>query len=962
MEDHLLSIDNILSKYNLKKPKKTCKVALNSNSKNNGRKEAPNKIFPDRDHSLIYLICCGIFDPVKILSFVSVTFILIIYLINKEERKQLLLFLFTLIIIIISTFIEIYCESNINQFYKRKEIEYNTRVIVNDHIYQIENEFVKKGDIIVLKRGDIVPADSILISTNNLYIQRSAISDDKSLIMKSHTKRSIVFENSSNVVLAGDKIISGRGRAVVVRVGKETKIDEVYKKTIQMKNLESLLYTEINLFFIFSMAIALLLALILVLLSIITGSDVVKIIDVIFSICLALIPECIPPTVKFMLFSACLKLEKKGITIRDVGVIEKLGLITMVCADKNAFISPESLFVSKIYNGNKIFDIDLVFEDEDAEALSFFRDICYITSLISANKLKLHQKKYHTSLGVLSQIFSRYFISINRMSTKIRDIEIHNLDGTLVDDLDFKTVYITGPVESVLKFCTRIKLNGQIQKLTSEKRNKILYLYSQTKNSFNDLIALAYRSFSKNEKRIKIEGSIFLCIYFLEELVSFDTTLVTNILKSAHIGFSLVSDISKESQLETSKNIVGIDNKDSDHPKFLTSFELYSSNLHFRSNFLNSENFIVFQSNSEDKKRIIKDLKELNHIVCFIGTDLGDCQAMSEADVSICFENSGVICKEACSIVIKSESTEDLLYCIEEGRLFFVNLQKAIKYITGHIMPQFIPFVFYTCFGTPIAVSPILLIFLNYLIEMIPAIHFLYEEPEDNLLIQKPAMKKYIDNLPQVKQPEVLNGFFGKIKSTVNNIRKVIGRGLIYQMNILTWHIFETGIVMSIGCMLGFFTTLYHNDVPISKMFFSANTFFEYGAEPLELSTGEIIDFEKQLEILFKGESTYFFGLIICQFASMLICRREHNYFFYKFFNNLRILIYSILGIIVSVAIIYLSFFQSFLLIRSPCIIALTFPLGSAIFILLSDTLKKYKIKNFHRPNDAINSMAYADN
>lgn len=956
IEDHLLDINKLLNKYNLKKPKKHCHFVLNSKHKNDNRSEKTNKIFPDRDHSFLYMLAQGVLDPSKILSLTSVVVVLIIYFINKEERKQVILFIFTLLIIILGTAIEIYGEIKINRFYKRKELNYNSRVIVDDHIFEVQTEYIRKSDIVVLKRGDIVPADAVLISSNNLSIQRNATSNNRDILLKSHTKRSVIFEESQNVVLAGDKIMSGRGRAVVVRVGKETRIDEIYERTIRAKDLESLLYAEIRLFFLFSFIIAVFIGVILVIFSItLTGGSGVNALDVVFSVCLALIPECIPSTIKFMLFSAVSKLEKRGIIVRDVGAVEKMGLITVVCADKNAFIPPENVYVSKIFNGHKIFDIDLAFGDEEEEALKFFRDISSIVGLISIDKFKNQRQKYHKSLEILHKIFSRYFITENRISTKIKDAKIHGFDGTIVDEIDFMTAYIAGPVESLLKTCSKIKINGVIQKLTKEKRDQIIRLKNETERNFSSLVALACKSYGKREKKLKIQGSTFLCIFFLEDLMNVDTPLITNILKTAQIGFSLVSDSITESETKPIRRIAGIKTStvydDVNHKKVLSSFEFFSSNLAFRIDLLNSDSFVIYQTNSEERRAIIQELRDLNHIVCYIGTDLIDCLALNDSDIGICFENSGVICKEASSILMRTDKVDDLLYCIEEGRLFFVNLQKAIKHISGHILPQVMPFVFYTCLGTPISIPPILLILLNYLIEMIPAINFLYEKPEYNLLIQRPTIKDYVCTIAEENHEEEANWVIRKYKEIATDIKNIISKGLIYKMKILSWNIVVIGTLSTIGCFLGFLAALYDNDVPISKMFFSSDTYFNYESEPLELRNGEVIDFEEQLEILFIGESTYFFGLVMCQFTGMLICRREYHYFFHNFFDNIRILLFSLAGIAACVIILFISFFQSFLLVRSPSFRGLLFPLAAAILILVFDTAKKFIIKRYWGSN-----------
>lgn len=953
MNDHLLPLQDLLEKYNVSFPSKSPHLIIHSEHLNNGRKKQSNKIYHDLDHSLAYVIFKGICDPVKILSLVSVSSLLVVYFLNREETERLKLFIFTVVIAIISTAIEIYGEAKINKFYRTKALSYNSRVVIDDHVHEIENSYILKGDIVLLRAGDIVPADSVLIKANNLEIDRSSLTGNRSSLIQSHTRRSEIFEESKNVVLSGDKVINGRGMALVVRIGKDNKIREILTKMVKSKNLESLIYSEVNIVFVGVFLASLVVTTILVLFGLITGITFVFALDLVFSVALAFIPECIPSTIKFMLFSAVSKLEKRGITVRDVGVVEKLGLVTIVCADKNAFVPPDNIFCSFVFNGNFLIDVELAFEDQDNDALRYLEGIGHITGLVSRNKSSRQRKHYHTSLEGLSKIVSNYFVGFNRMSEKIKDMKVHGLDGTLVDEIDFKSLYVTGPVESVLKSCNKIKLNGKVVKLTPVKRAKILKVCNETEKRFCNIIALAYNSFGKNQRKFRTNGFIFVCAYLIEEMTEIDAPLVTNILRSSGIGFAVISSVGHKSQLISSQSIVGLDpcysessvNSDS-NLRIASKSNFDSYDLNMRSEFLNSENFIFFQAGSDDKKKIISDLKSLNHVVCYIGTSIDDCQAMNEADVAVCFSSSGIICKEACSVMIHVGKIDDLIYCIEEGRLFFANLRKAVRYITSHILPQFVPFFFYACLGTPIALSPILLIVLNYLFEMIPAIFFAYEAPENNLLVEDPINKDDISSLLPEDTETGNRSIYNKITNLFENLRRVVNHGLIYHANSLSWHILVIGIISSIGSMMAFFATLYDMNVPVSKMFFSANTYFSFGSPLLELSNGEVIDYEEQLNILYEGQSSFFISLVICQFASIVVCRRKKNYFFYQLFINFEVIFFSFMILCVTILLIYIEWFEKFLLLRRPILSVLMYPFGAAALILIVDTYKKYKLRN----------------
>lgn len=1035
MEDHKLSISELLSKYRVARNRKNFHLYIDSTAKNAGRTEKTNLMFKNQDISLFYAAYSSLMDPIKMVALASVVILGVTFLIYGTEWREFIDFFITILLIIITVSLEIYEESKINEYYRQKEIVYSSKVLIANQIVEIENEFLVISDHLFLNKGDIVPADSVLIKSRDLKIDRCTLSEGTDIIKKTYKKHSEEFKDSENVLLASDRIVSGECEALVVLVGNQTAISQIYRKNIRLKSLHSLLYKEIHYLFLGSLFISLLISLILICFGLITGIWIDKALILTFSVCLTVIPNRVPSTVKFMLFKAVFKLEKRNIIIRDVGVIEKLGLMTILCSEETIFIQAHNIFCSDIYNGKTVFDLELAFEDRNERLMQFLCSISQITNLVSSNKS--YKTHHHTSLEALSEVLLRYFVGLNGIPQKIKDLNTKDFDGTIVDEIKYKTLYITGSVESILNICNSIKLDDEIFYLLPEKKHEILKTCHNMK--CNSSLALAFKSFSNEELNFKIHEFTFICIYFFKEMPRFDTPLITNILKSSKIKFSILANISSESTALQSRSIVGIEYCKTENltNSVITFQQLKDSNYDFKSKFLNYGNFIIYNCNRTNKKQIIDDLKKLDQIVGYMGNEIKDCQAMIESNIGICFENSSPICKEACNIILETDRIDDLFYCLEEGRLYYINLQKAIRFISSHILPQLIPLVLYAFVGSPIALSSVLLVILNYLVELIPGIYFSNEEPEINLLVGRPNKVKDIGDLlpdraedkkssenssdgritdeevnneriaddqvnneriaddqvstestnniidtadnkstpgtadenkstssttddnksaPRTadenteldgsKQPDKLTNLKVFYNKASESIKKIKNHGLIYHLKTVYFSALEIGIITSIGCMLAFFATFQVNDVPYSKMFFSANTYFKKKAPPLMLTDGTEIDSEIQIDILRQAQSTYFIGLVICQFATLIVCRRAKNYFFTNFFKNFQIIIYTLFGVAISFVILYLPFIDGLLLIQTPVHSALLFPVASALLILLIDTYRKYKIKS----------------
>ena len=955
MQDHLLPTKQLLQKYGLDEINSSKSVTDDPNLNNLGRQERINQIFPNKDFSVWYIFLSSFVSPVKLLSLFSIITLITIYFISQEDKTYFSYFFFTLFFILSLSIIESYQINKINSYYKKKEIIYNSKILINDQEFNLENQYVQLGDILVLKEGDVVAADCILLDSRDMVIDRSFLIGKPKYIKKSYLETSLNFEISPNVLFCSDKIVSGQGLALVVRVGKKTKIGDFYKKNIKPKNLQRLLLKEINLIFLFSLVAALILSFSLIFIGFSTGIKLKKSISLTLSICLTLIPNRIPSIITLMLSTAVFKLENKGITIRDAGVIEKLGLLTVVCAEKNAFVGQLNTFCSCIYTGHRLIDIELAFEDQDVDSLYYLERITGITSLIAKNKSIKFQKKYHQPFELLSEILLKYFGRSVGTLIKKQELNTKDFDGTILSDEGDETpdyLYITGSVESILNICNTIQVNFIKCNLSSEKKIKILQVIEDLKANFSGFVALAYKVFDTANENFEQSEFTFVCIYFLEKFPAPDTSLITTAFKTSHINFSFVTAAKTKSLSDLFKIIQGFEVYDlpfdeniSSSQRVLSGVQYKAGDANSRSAFLKNKNFIVYKTNQNVKNQITKNLQELNHIVCFIGSSISDCKAMNRADIGVCFEDSGALSKEACNIVLANGRIEDFLYCIEEGRLLLVNLRKAIRFITSHIVPQIAPYALYACFGVPIAFPPLLLIVLNYIIELPSAIAFAYEEPEYNLLIEKPIKKDKIKSQLQEINNEDQYGFRNpyNIASAFERMRK---HSLTYHLTTVTFSVIETGTITATFCMLSFFLSLYLDEVPISKMFFSANTYFlTHHSSLLTLRDGSEIGSEEQLDILWRGQSSFFLSLVLCQMTTLMVCRRTRNYFFTNFFNNYSIILYAFLGILLAIICLYARFLEPVLFLKPPKALILVCPVIAIFLILSIDTFRKYRLK-----------------
>lgn len=1033
------------------------------------QRQRPN-VIPSRNHiPLRKQIEEIIREPINVLLIAASIALAIIYLISREEKEHLTVCVFTFIIMSFNIALEIYHQNNLRKFVEESTQTAKCKVYRDGELRSVDKKNIVIGDILKLSAGDEIGADCRIIRAENLWVNTSTISGNLSPVSKGTDSGDNEYKDAENMVFESNMVVSGTATAIVIEVGRSTILGQINERNLDGKKGKSALYRDIDVFFYGSFLLATATCLIFMVSGIFLKITPIQIAAVVVSTYISFLPEGIPTLVKLLLYTAAMKLKKRGAWVPDMDALQTLGEVTIICIEKNALVNEGALMCEMIFDGEKMRDVELTFEEKNVHDLEYLKAIGEICTVISYN---MKHKDENDQLSIIDQLHStnlplnasaetpssnpihcdfrlknpvealngsvsdtrnlasrrdadkriqndNRFLDSDRQSlllfgkicqeyfnhsidfdSKIQEFKTGNTYTVLVDKGKYNVLYAVGNPEELLHIC-RFKIRkGMMQRLNNTRKNKMIRFFNDFQKHGYRLVALARVSVSKRTDNFNRKNFTFLSYLCLKDIVKIDAPLTLNLLSAAGIlvcitnnggvnalrtvGNDLfdednyhedndtetenrvdVSGINKgknrglrsmvgtpgspTNRLDLTDNILNRGGNSEDdvnkiNNKNVQSFDAFGDQFenHSRDKSL-CKKILVHNADSKQKTQMVERLQRDGHVVAYFGAREDDCQAMMKADVAICLASAPLICKEVGSIILPALQIEGIVYGIEEGRLFYVNLQKAIRYVMMHIAPQVFAFIIFVFLGTPLPISPILLIFLNYLVEIFPAIFLAYENPEYNLITNGPKSAYANTTDFHVEVPQEQNTWSVRVNGYIKRFRKIIDSDGLYSSYILRGSIVEAGLITSIGCLLSFFIALSSCGIPLSQCFFVSHKYFRYNAPALILSSGVEIDSEHQLYILYRSQCTYFVGLMICQFCNLLICRRTFGFITTNFFNNPTPLICSICGISITCFFIYLPFFESFLLVRKPVLKALIAPACAGLLIILFDTTKKLK-------------------
>ncbi|KAL6122572.1 putative cation-transporting ATPase F [Nucleospora cyclopteri] len=994
MEPERVCLDEILDHYNISS---SGMDFVGMSEEERSKKERRNYSVSKKNKSLIMQYVYVLTEPMNALLIASSIGLGILYLLDRDEKMHLSVIFFTLLIMLINISIELFHENRFEKFFRDNQKSFKCRVNVGSTKKLLWKEDLVEGDILDLRKGDVVGADARIIANFNVKVDNSEISNSTKLLSKTVSPiEDKTVDEAENMVLQSNLIISGRALAVVVAVGEKTVIGKRIKKSFIKPRKECILYNDMSIFFKGSFFIATFLSVLLLVISFGTGHNIVFTFNVAIGLYIGILPEGIPSTVKLLMYESFYKLRERNILIRGFDALGNLSLMDYLCVNKNEILTEQLLFCNSIYDGYDINDIQLTFVEQNQLQLHNF---CIYASIISNMhhksakenyKIEIEDQNILNSLEIFKQVCIDFFI--------------------VLKGFDKNKNYILSRNTKYIKKCKYKIINGEKVKMDNRERNK-------TKKAYKEMIKKGEKTIflcSKDKGNNKLE---LMCVFGLRDIPKSGIKITNNILKTAGIKLSMITGdnwlqsvkvgeecmnikpFTFENSSNSNFNKAPSNNSFSNNQPILTSNDtakstiitLHSSKINKYENnpvkpfdqkiisnsqfegfshiekaqFLANPAVAITRIKWKERHEFIEVLLKNFQVVGYFGARIDDCTALNTADLGFCLNEAPDSCKQTSSLILSKY--QDLIFSIEEGRLYFSNLQKAIKYITMHIAPQVIPLTISIVLGTPLAISAILLLFMDLLVEIFPALFFAFEEPEINLIEQKPEIryekveeedeKTAIDtNIEVIAQgrtnsvaqnnrnhfsTNIINLLSSLLQLKTSFFRILRPHEGIYSREIIRWSFLEAGMLATFGCLLGFFLSLHLSNIPMRYFVFSSQKYFKHGAKTITMNEREI-DAEEQLHSLYVAQSTYFIGLIICQFCNMLVCRRKYNYFFANFFNNPLLLLSSSAGIIITVLIVYTKYFEDILIIRRPSLLALLAPVGSGILILALDTYKKY--------------------
>ena len=740
------------------------------------------------------------------------------------------------------------------------------RVIRDGRIEEIDSRELVPGDLLLLERGDKVPADARILFTRGLQVDEALLTGESVPVTKSAGnlyKRGIGIAEQRNMVFMGTTVTGGKCRAVVVNTGMNTEMgkiahlleEESSRLTPLQQRLKNL--GKKLVFLCLSITVA------IVFLGIIKGQSLYNMFLAGVSLAVAAIPEGLPAIVTLTLAIGVQKMIKNKAIVRKLPAVETLGCSTVICSDKTGTLTENQMALQKVYINNRIKDFG-----EDKQDI-FLEKILQIGALCSSVVVRREEKdgktkkreKASTGKKIPEMIGDPTEIALVRAyyCKGYSFIELKNTHRVLGEESfdpqrkrmsilvelpgGRQELWIKGAPEIILDRCRFIERNGKRLELSREEKDRIIKANNQMAGEALRVLAIAYRPFGsriKGEGLVRFENNlVFLGLVGLIDPPRKEAYQAVSSCYQAGIRPIMVTGDHKLTARIIAEDL-GIIKADE---AVLTGEEL--SKMDFEELKETVKDVQVYARISpEDKLRIVRALRENGEIVAMTGDGVNDAPAVKEADIGIAMGKKGTdVTREVASLILADDNFATIVKAIEEGRKIYNNIRKFIKYLLACNIGELLAIFLGIALGLPLPLIPIQILWVNLVTDGLPALALGFDEDSDDLMKKKP--RKPGEN--------------------------ILSRGMV-------GHIISEGVLIGISTILAFLIGI-----------------FRLG---LDLNTARTMAFST---------------LVFSQLFFVFSCRsEEHSFWELSPFSNLYLVGAVMISSLMQLAVIYLPFFSSF--------------------------------------------------
>ncbi len=676
----------------------------------------------------------------------------------------------------------------------QKMVPQDANVIRDGKAKSIPAREIVPGDIVLVEKGDRVPADILILEAASFKVDNSSLTGESEPVLKTANATDEGVFETENLAFFSTNAVEGTARGMAIRTGDTTAVGHIASLATATGNDETPIRKEIKHFIKIISTIAVLLGISFGIISLAIGYKAIEAVVFVIGIIVANVPEGLLATVTVALTLTAKKMAKKNCLVKNIEAVETLGSTSVICSDKTGTLTQNKMTVMHWWFNKKLIELN---NTENEYGIDFDKEakvwdklaLCCI--LCSKAEFKAEQEDKSiphkdvlgdaTEAGIFKMVCAiqseKYVNNIRDTWPRVAEIPFNSANKFHVviheTPQGINHLFMKGAPEKILACCTSYREDDKDKPMDKSFKKKFEHMYEKLGGLGERVLGfcdneLPKKKFPKGFKFVTESGeenfptaeNRFLGLVALVDPPKTAVPHAIELCRSAGITVMMVTgdhpltakaiaqqvgiispdsktpdDVAKEKQIP-------VENVDPEECKARVIHGQELKDMHesdLEAMVIQHPELVFARTTPEQKLKIVGANQKQGKIVGVTGDGVNDSPALKKADIGIAMGIAGSdVSKQAADMILLDDNFASIVNGVEEGRLIFDNLKKSIVYTLTSNIPELAPFLAFITAGIPLPLGTITILFIDLGTDMIPAISLAYEYPERDIMARQP--------------------------------------------------------------------------------------------------------------------------------------------------------------------------------------------------------------------------------
>jgi Ca2+-transporting ATPase len=610
------------------------------------------------------------------------------------------------------------------------------------------------GDIVLLRAGDRVPADTRLTQAVTLGVDEAALTGESEPVQKTidaFDDPRLPLGDRRNMTYAGTLVVGGRGQGLVVSTGMSTEFGRIARMVETVEVSRTPLQENLDRLGRALGKAALVVVALVVVIGLVRGLPAMQMFMFGIALAVAVVPEALPAVVTISLAIGVRRMVRRNALVRRLPIVETLGSTSVICSDKTGTLTRNEMTVRQLFADGHLLDLTGTGYDPTGEILDAGRRIespdsvrALLAAAVLASDARLVRRDGRSQVegdpteGALVVAALKAGLDpddLNAREPRVSEIPFTSERRRMTtlhrttDGVD--VAYSKGAAEEVLAGCTMQLLSGQDVALTSSDRERIRAVEYRMAGDGLRVLAIARKSRTTAEdpeSHMTLLGLVAMMDPPRPEARAAVQTCEAAGIRAVMITGDhplTASTVARELGLLTGRRVVsGRDLEamsDTDLERAVEDIAVYA------------------RVSPADKLRIVTAWQQRGDIAAMTGDGVNDAPALKKADVGIAMGIAGTdVSKEAAGMTLLDDNFATIVAAVEEGRIVFGNIKKYLMYLLSCNVGEIVLLAGAVIAGLPLPLTAVQILYVNLATDGLPALALAVDPPEPDLMRRKP--------------------------------------------------------------------------------------------------------------------------------------------------------------------------------------------------------------------------------